>query len=130
MCIVSCRPPLLDSNPVKRLKTTSVESPRQFFIGHLLNHRGSLWGHSLEEAVIPQWERCVEYFDLLCNLLHEAKCKCCFMCVLTLYQYYARMTNMLHILAMTLYQYATYSSNFTNIIMLHILVMTLYQYAT
>ena len=73
-CTASARPPLSDSNPVKRLKTTSTESPRQFFIGHLLTHRGSLWKHSLEEAVLPQWERCVEYFDL-CNLLHETKCK-------------------------------------------------------
>ena len=73
--VVSSRPPLSDSNPVKRLKTSSIESPRQFFVGHLLNHRGSLWGRSLEEAILPQWERCVEYFDLLCNLLHEAKCE-------------------------------------------------------
>lgn len=88
LSLVPARPPLSDSNPVKRLKTASIESPRQFFLGHLLNHHGSLWGRSLEEAVLPQWERCVEYFDLLCNLLHETKCTYVYIVVvsvLTLY---------------------------------------------
>ena len=65
-----------DSNPVKRLKTASVESPRQFFLTLLLSCRGSLWDHTPEgRTQLTQWSRCVEYFDLLCNLIHETKCE-------------------------------------------------------
>ena len=73
---VSTRSPFSESIPVKRLKTVSVESPHQFFLNLLLHHRKSLWGRSLDEAVLAEWERCVEYFELLCNLLHDTKCKC------------------------------------------------------
>lgn len=64
-----------DTIAVKRPKTASIETPVQFFLQLLLDHPESLWKYSLEEAVVPQWERCVEYFDLLCNLLHDSKGK-------------------------------------------------------
>ena len=74
VAVVSSQGSLPDSNPVKRLKTASVESPRQFFLTLLLRHRGSLWKHRANDPTqLTMWERSVEYFDLLCNLLHETK---------------------------------------------------------
>ncbi len=69
----SLRPPFSDTTPVKRLKTVSIEAPKHFVLKLLLKHTESLWGRGLEEAVLPEWERSSQYFELLCNLLHETK---------------------------------------------------------
>jgi len=59
---------------VKRLKTIGVDSPRQFFLSLLLQRPESLWETKLrEDTNLRQWERCSEYFDLLCSLLQETR---------------------------------------------------------
>ena len=65
-----------ESVPVKRLKTIGVDSPRQFFLSLLLQRPESLWETKLQENTsIRQWERCSEYFELLCSLLQETRRK-------------------------------------------------------
>jgi len=77
----STRPPLSDTTPAKRPKTSMVETPHHFFLHLLIKHQEPLWktgavgekGEVWSEDCVPQWERCTEYFDFRCHLLQNLR---------------------------------------------------------
>jgi ubiquitin carboxyl-terminal hydrolase 9/24 len=60
-----------DQTSQKRLKVSSSDDPRKFFIHTLLNVRIPVWTFSpLRNEVEMRWRaNCIQYFDLLCGLL-------------------------------------------------------------
>ncbi|CAI8010592.1 Ubiquitin carboxyl-terminal hydrolase 24, partial [Geodia barretti] len=77
LCSVNIAPPpslSSDSMPVKRAKTSQVESPRHFFVHLLLKRPQSLWDTRLEpkkHGQLVEWERCSEYFEFRAQLLQN-----------------------------------------------------------
>ncbi len=72
----SDRPSFSEATPSKRAKTSSVEPPRHFFLHLLLKHPSTLWEAPLESGSGGSlWERCAEYFQFRCELLHGLRGK-------------------------------------------------------
>ena len=72
----STRPLYSETTPVKRQKTSSAESPRHFFLHLLLKHPEGLWDGAESAENSTQWERCMEYFDFLCQLIRYLRGMC------------------------------------------------------
>ena len=63
--------------PVKRPKTSQVESPQYFFSHLLLKRPQSLWDTRLDlerPEQLVEWGRCSEYFDLRARLVQNLHC--------------------------------------------------------
>lgn len=88
----SDRPSFSETTPSKRAKTSSVEPPRHFFLHLLLRHPSNLWEAPLESGSGgSQWERCAEYFQFRCELVHGLRGKsmhCVHACYLEVYSMY------------------------------------------